>query len=89
VHREEDKVISKVREEGHQKAARSERNDGDEGFVEDYIEHDQADKEQRELRHSDKPSMSSYDDDEEVGARAAYPMITVSGMSITLHWGCA
>lgn len=52
-------------EEVH-KAMESERNDGDEGFVEDYIDHDHHDEERVELSHPDNLSTSSQDDEEEV-----------------------
>ena len=49
-----------------QKAAKHERNDGDEGFVEDYIDHDHRDEERIEMSHPDNLSTSSRDEEPEV-----------------------
>ena len=50
-----------------QKAAGTERNDGDEGFVEDYIDHDHHHEERVERSHPDNLSTSSRDEEQEVG----------------------
>jgi len=65
--REEDirKAKEKRMEEVH-KAMENERNIGDEGFVEDYSDHDHQDEERVELSHPDNLSTSSQDDAEEV-----------------------
>ena len=47
-----------------QEGADGERNEGDEGFVEDYIDHD--DEERVEMSHPDNLSTSSRDEEPEV-----------------------
>ena len=64
--REEDKGQDEARAEKQAILAESERNDGDEGFVEDYIDHDHHLEERRELSHPDHLSTSSTDEDDEV-----------------------
>ena len=56
--------------EGQAVPAESERNDGDEGFVEDYIDHDHHLEERRELSQPDHLSTSSSDEDDEVYPRS-------------------
>ena len=66
--REEDlKDAQKQKPDEEQEAAKSERNDGDEGFVEDYIDHDHNDEERVEMSHPDNLSTSSRDEEAEVG----------------------
>ena len=81
--------MSKVKGKGEQKAAKSERNEGDEGFVEDYIEHDHADEERRELSHPDNLSTSSRDDDKEVWAPAACPVMSIGAEHHCVLGQCA
>ncbi len=49
-----------------QKAAEHEQNHGDQGFVEDYIDHDHQDEERVEMSHPDNLSTSSRDEEPEV-----------------------
>ena len=68
--REEDKQRDGANAEGQATPAESERNDGDEGFVEDYIDHDRHLEERRELSQPDHLSTSSTDEDDEVHQRS-------------------
>lgn len=52
--------------DSEQTAAASERNKGDEGFVEDYIDFDHHDEERVERSHPDNLSTSSQDEEPEV-----------------------
>lgn len=67
--REEDKQRDGGHAEAQAVAAELERNDGDEGFVEDYIDHDHHLEERRELSHPNQ-STSSLDEDDEVCPRS-------------------
>ena len=68
--RKEDKERDRTQAEQQPAAAESERNDGDEGFVEDYIDHDHHLEERRELSHPNHLSTSSTDEDDEVCPRS-------------------
>ena len=67
--REENQQQDGAHVEGQAIPAESERNDGDEGFVEDYIDHDHHLEERRKLSHPDHLSTSSADEDDEVYPR--------------------
>ena len=68
--REEDHKRDGDHAEGQAIAADIERNDGDEGFVEDYIDHDHHLEERRELSQPNHLSTSSSDEDDKVYPRS-------------------
>ena len=62
--------IGSSKVDNEQTAAASGSNHGDEGFVEDYIDHDHHDEERAEMSHPDNLSTSSRDEEPEVGQHA-------------------